>query len=128
MIALLAGQAGEGGTDSPQDAYKETLSATAATMAFPKKTSRDKGVMEGPCRWQVNSSALWMGNPEGEQNPPRAHRDFGEIYSMGPVFMPRTRKGDREVQGEQGLGRGRGVRGESAACQGTGLAGGPVPT
>lgn len=66
MIGLLAGQAGERGTDSPRDAYKETLSATAGAMAFPKKTSWEKGVTEGACWWQVNSDALRMGKPEGE--------------------------------------------------------------
>lgn len=69
MIALLAGRVGEGGTDSLWDAYKGTLSATAGTTAFPKKTNWEKGVTEGPWWWQVNSDALQMGKSEGKQNP-----------------------------------------------------------
>lgn len=117
MIALLAGQAGEGGSDSPWDAYKETLSATTGATAFPKKTSPEKGVMEGPCWWQVNSNALRMGM---KGSGIFAHRDFDGIYPTAPVFVPKMRRSSREVWGEQGLCRGRLLPGKGECCWGGG--------
>lgn len=48
------------------------------------------------CRW---------GSPKGSRVPARP--DFYEVCPAAPVFMSKTRKGGRAVQGEQGLERSR---------------------
>lgn len=71
------------------------------------------------------------GNPKGSRIPARG--DFDGIYPTAPVFMPKTRKGGKEMPGGTGSWQrqapaGEGASGgECAACQGVGRRHTPPP-